>query len=561
MRPASATARALQHEDGSVTRATDRVAARRDAQRRIADLLEAASRTGPTTESASTVLVDELVADPTGAAPTPAPETAAAGDQLGSRAARGAGVTLVGQAARMLLQLASVVVLARLLLPRDYGLVAEVLVIVGIGEIFRDFGLTNAVVQAPSLSLRQQRGVFWISTGIGVVLSGLVFLAAPLVADLFGQPDLRSMTQVLALTFTINGLAAQYRAHLTRELRFARLALSDVLGQGVGLTVAIVLAALGAGRWALVAQQLSQLTTVLVLVVAFSGWLPGRPRRNSDIGRFVRLGSNLAATQLIWYLSNNLDTVTIGLRFSSASLGLYNRGFQLLMTPLNQMRTPATTVAVPILSRLQADYERAGEYLKRGQVTFGYTLVPALALVVGASSPIVSILLGPRWSGVDPILSFLAVAAGCETLAYIGFWVYVSRGLATNLMRYTMITLVLQGSCIVVGSIWGVTGVAAGYATAAVLEWPLSLVWLSRITPIPVRALLTAAGRILACAVPAGVAAAVASRAVDQLPAVASLAAALAAVGLVYVTAFAISATVRSDLAGVLDFARRMVRR
>ena len=180
---------------------------------------------------------------------------------------------------------ASVVVLARLLAPRDYGLLAMVLVVVGIGEIFRDFGLTNAVLRAPTLTQAEQRGLFWVSTAIGLGLTAVVFAAAPLVAAVFGQPPLTAMTRVLSSTFLINGLSAQYRADLIRRLRFGRVALADVAGQAVGLGVAIALAAGGAGRFALVAQQLVQLTVVLVLVAVFAGWLPGVPRRHSGVGR------------------------------------------------------------------------------------------------------------------------------------------------------------------------------------------------------------------------------------------------------------------------------------
>ena len=480
---------------------------------------------------------------------------------LANRAARGAAVTLVGQVARMVLQLGAVVVLARLLAPRDYGLLAMVLVVVGIGEIFRDFGLTNAVLRAPVITPAEQRGLFWVSTAIGFGLSVIVFAGAPLVAAVFGQPPLVAMTRVLSLTFLINGLAAQYRADLTRRLRYAQLAISDVAGQAAGLGVAIALAADGAGRWALVVQQLVALTTMLVLVAAFAGWWPGLPRRRSGVGHFVRLGSNLAATTFVYYIGNNLDTITIGLRFPSSSLGLYNRGFQLLMTPLNQLRVPATDVALPVFARLGDDYARAAEYLKRGQLAFGYTIVPAMAAVVGAAGPIVAVLLGPRWTGVTPILALLAVAAACQTLAYIGFWVYVSRGLATQLFRYTVLTLFLQLVCITVGSIWGVVGVAAGYASAAVLEWPLSLMWLSRLTPIPVGALMAAAGRILGCAVPAGAVAAAVAAGLRSTSEVLAAVVAVVAVVLAYAVAALVSVTVRSDLRAVGDFTRRMARR
>ena len=122
-------------------------------------------------------------------------------------------------------------------------------------------------------------------------------------------------------------------------------------------------------------------------------------------------------------------------------------------------------------------------------------------------------------------------------------------------------TLVLQLACIVIGSIWGVVGVAAGYATAAVLEWPLSLVWLSRLTPIPVRSLLAAAGRILGCAAPAAGVAALVSSGLRPVSNLLALVVATLGVIAVYAVLALASVTVRRDLAAVGDFCRRMARR
>src|SRR5829696_6310068 len=135
---------------------------------------------------------------------------------LGRRAARGALVTLAGQAARIVVQLASVVILARLLDPGDYGVLAMVLAVVGVGEIFRDFGLSSAAVQAKDLTVAQRDNLFWINTAIGVVLAVLVFASAVPLAVLYDEPVLRDVTRVLAVTFVLNGLATQFRADLVR---------------------------------------------------------------------------------------------------------------------------------------------------------------------------------------------------------------------------------------------------------------------------------------------------------------------------------------------------------
>ncbi len=490
----------------------------------------------------------------------PAGTTGTAPRDLGRVAARGAGATLAGQSARILLQLASVTVLARLLSPEDYGLLAVGLVVVGVGEVFRDLGLSTAAIRTPDLTVAQRDGLFWLNVTAGAVLAGLAVLAAGPVSAAFGEAELADIVPWLSLTFLLNGLAAQYRAGLTRELRFGTVAAVDLGAQLAAFGVAVTTAVAGAGYWALVAQQLTQGAVALVLVVLLGRWLPGRPRRGVGLWPLVRFGGGLTGTHLVYYVGNNLDNLVLGLTAGPAALGVYNRGFQLLMTPLNQLRSPATTVAVPVLSRLQDDPVRAGDYLRRSQLALGFSLVAGMALVAGTAGPLVDVLLGDRWGQVAPVLALLAVAGSAQTLSFVGFWVYLSRGLSGALFRYTLVTLALNAVCIGAGSRFGVVGVAAGYATAALLEWPLSLWWLSRVTVLPVRDLYLGALRVTACAVAAGTAGAVATQLTTGWPSAGRLAVGLAA-GLATYGLATLVPPVRRDVAGVVAWGRQMVAR
>ena len=159
------------------------------------------------------------------------------------------------------------------------------------------------------------------------------------------------------------------------------------------------------------------------------------------------------------------------------------------------------------------------------------------------------------------MLRFLAIAGASTMLAFVGFWVYVSRGLGAQLLRYTMVTAVLQAACVIGGSWWGVNGVAAGFMIAAIVEWPLSLVWLSRRTVIPLADLLRGAGRISVC----GAAAGAAAWAVTQLPAdhaaPANVGLCVAAGVAVYALAAGLVPAVRRDLRAVAQVAGRMAHR
>lgn len=437
---------------------------------------------------------------------------------LGRSAARGAASTGAGLVTRIALQLVTVVVLGRLLSPSDYGLIAMVLAVIGVGELLRDFGLSSAAIQAPQLSTRQRSNLFWSNTTIGLTLGLVVLAGAPLVAAVYDRPQLVAITRVLAVTFLLNAMMTQYRASLLRAMRFAAVATIDVLAPASALVVAVVAAVAGAGYWALVAQQLAQATVALVACVVVGRWLPS-PRwfGGQQMRQFFTFGGFLLGSQVIGYVANNIDAFIIGRRFGPEATGLYNRAFQLLMNPLNQIRTPSTTVALPVLSRA-GHTPQFDRIVRTGQLVLGYPVTVGLGIVIGTAFPLVDVLLGARWSGVPPILRLLAVAGAMQTMAYVGYWVYLARGLTRQLMLYTTVTSLLKAGLVVAGSAWGLVGVAAGYALAATLEWPLSLWWLSRITPLPTRALYGGAGRVLAVGTVVGLAATGATWALQHAP-------------------------------------------
>jgi PST family polysaccharide transporter len=491
---------------------------------------------------------------------TSAPEEAPPRSRLGRTAARGAAVTLGGQGIRMLVQMASVVVLAKLLTPTDYGLVGMVLAIAGIADIFRDFGLSTAAVQAKTLSRAQRDNLFWSNSALGGGLCLIVIAGAGPLAAFYGEPRVAEIAQVLSLTFLVNGIGTQYRADLNRRLRFGPLAATDIAAQVAGLTVGVLMALGGAGYWALVGQQLTQAGTSLLLLAAVARWLPGRPTRNADMTGLLRFGRHMVGMQIVGYFNNNIDSVVIGRRFGAAPLGLYNRGYQLLMSPLTQLRGPTTTVALPVLSRLESDTPTYGRFLVRGQVGLGYTLVVGLSVVAAGAEPIVQLFLGDRWVSVTPILRILAFAGAVSTLSYVAYWVFLSRNLTRQLLRFTLAAFVLKVACVLIGSEWGVVGVAAGFALAPAISAPVSLWWLARMTPIPLGELLLGYTRILVLAVVATGAGWGTLALLPALPAVLALGLVVLVVLAVYLLA-AVLGPVREDLRQMAAIVRLAAKR
>jgi PST family polysaccharide transporter len=417
---------------------------------------------------------------------------------LGRTAGRGAATTLSGQLIRILVQLTGIVILARLLSPSDYGLIASVTAIIGIGEVFRDFGLSSAAVQAKELSRNQQDNLFWINTLIGLVLTAVAIVCSPLIAALYGDDRLMQLTQVLGFTFLLNGLATQYRAHLNRNFRFMALAGTEIAAQIGGLVVGVVMALTGYGYWALAGQQISQGMLMIVVLLAVTRWLPRWMHRRTEMAGFIKFGSSLAATQLLGYASRNTDSVVIGATLGPGPLGLYNRAFQLLLLPLNQINAPSTRVALPVLSRLHDDAERFARFVILGQTIMLHLVSFILAFACSQAVPVVTIALGQKWLEAAPTFQILSIGGFFQAAAYATYWVFLAKGITKQVLYFALVTRPMLIGFVLLGSLWGVNGVAAGYSLGVGIIWPLGLWWISRTTGAPATRMFLTGARAIA---------------------------------------------------------------
>ncbi|ROR73342.1 lipopolysaccharide biosynthesis protein [Bogoriella caseilytica] len=401
---------------------------------------------------------------------------------LGSRASRGASTTMLWQLLRIATQLAGIVLLARLLAPEAFGLIAMVLSLVGIGEILRDFGLTSAAVQARRLDAEQKSNLFWINAGIGGLLTVVVFLAAPAIARLYGHPELTDLARALSLTFVLNGISAQFRAELNRRMRFLALNVVDTLPAMAGLICASVIAYLTESVWALVAQHLVTAVAGVVLVVAVARWWPGLPSRAGHVGSLMRFGGGVLGTQAVAYVTKNVDNVAIGLVWGAGPLGLYSRAYQLLMAPIVQLLAPMTRVALPVLSRLQDERGRFMAFLRRGQLVGSLIAGTVYALVIGLAQPIVLIVFGTEWVDIAPIVQALAFGGIFRALNQVAYWAYLGLGLSGHQFRFYLATQPVIVLFLLAGLPWGPLGVAIGHSIAYALNWFAALWWCGRVT-------------------------------------------------------------------------------
>jgi O-antigen/teichoic acid export membrane protein len=423
---------------------------------------------------------------------------------LKQKVIRGGAVRLCAQVASLALRMGSLVALARLLDPEDFGLVGMVTAFTGVLAYFRDFGLSAAAVQRSYITRDQHSNLFWINILLGALLALVTLAAAPAIAAFYREPRLVGVAAAMGTAFLFNAAGIQHSALLQRQMRFGVMASISVASLMVGTAIAIGGAAFGYGYWALVA---SSVTTPLVASVGYglaTGWVPGMPRRRAGTRSMIYFGGTLTLNEMIAYIALNADQVMIGRFLGVDAVGIYGRASQLLAIPTGALNTAVGEVAFSALSRLQNDPARFRSYFLKGtSFVLGLTLPITIACALFADD-IVFVLLGPKWQASTEIVRLLAPTIA--TMAVLGpmRWLLFSLGLVRRSLKITLVYAPILILGCLLGLPYGAAGVAFAYSAVMVLWAVPHVAWSVHGTAISFRDVAAVVIRPLACGVMAG---------------------------------------------------------
>jgi len=389
------------------------------------------------------------------------PAASHAGASLRVFVVRSAGITSLSQGLRVLLQLASTVILARLLVPSDFGVMTMVTTF---SLLFMNFGLngfTEAVIQRDEIDHRLASSVFWVNMAFCVCLTLAFAAGGPLMAKFYKDPRVTGVAVATALTIFFTGLSVMHLALLRRAMRFSAVAINDSAAQAGSVLVSIVLAYKGWGYWALVGGVVTLPFMQAAGAWLQCRWLPGLPGRVPGTGSMVRFALNIYGYFTVNYFSRNLDNLLVGSFFGSNALGFYKKAFDLAIFPIVQASGPLNAVAVPTLSRLTGDTDRYCRYILRS-----LSILALLGMGVGACMTLVGrdlirVLLGPKWDETGIIFMFFAPGIGAFFVYRIAGWLHLSMGTANKFFRWGIIEFVVLGSLFVFSLRWGPIGLGA----------------------------------------------------------------------------------------------------
>jgi O-antigen/teichoic acid export membrane protein len=416
-------------------------------------------------------------------------------DNLKQRTLRGGLAIIVARAATLLLRTGSLMIMARLLDPKDFGLVGMVTAVIGVFSVFRDFGLSSAAVQRATITTEQSSTLFWINVAVGATL-GLVALAlGPFVAAIYHEQRLVGVTAALATAFLFNAAGVQHCAFLERQMRFVTLSIIDISSLLASTSVGIGMALSGFGYWSLVATSTVTPLVYTICVWLSSGWVPGRPRKDMELRAMMRFGGTLTLNGLIMYFACNLDKVLLGRFWGLDALGIYGRAYQLINIPTDNLNGAASGVVFAALSRLQGEPQRMRRYFLKSYSLLLSLTMPITFTCALFAGDIVHIFLGPKWSSAAPIFCLLApTTMGFAILTPLG-WILSSCGLVGRGLQIALVlgTLLISGYSI--GLHWGPLGVAFAYSAVMFLSVVPLIGWAARGTPVSLRDLMLAVGR------------------------------------------------------------------
>lgn len=410
---------------------------------------------------------------------------------VGRRAASGGAIAVAAKIVKLLIQLASLAIMARLLTPADFGLVAMATAVTLFVGLFTDLGLSAATVQRKEIDHETVSALFYINLGAGIVIAAITIAAAPLAAWGFGDQRVSGVVMALALQIPFVAGSAQQTAILTRGMRWVTLNWIGIAAQFTGAAVGIGLAwSTDIGYWALVVQSWVAALVQLVLAWLMCPWRPGRIGEWQAVRSAVSFGLHLTGFNFVNYFHRQFDDVLIGWRWGAADLGYYTRAYQLLLLPLAVVNNPVGSAVVPALSRLQADPEKwRRTFLDAlGLVTLISSGITAV--LIATAHPLVALLFGPGWSRAADLFMLLAISMFAASPMNAMGWIYISLGNTDRMLKWGLISTPLTVLSFLVGLPFGTTGLAIAYSTAVCLLMLPCMTFGSHRTPVRISEIL-----------------------------------------------------------------------
>ena len=301
------------------------------------------------------------------------------------------------------------IVLARLLAPEDYGIIALVTIFTTILQVFVDSGLGTALIQKKEVDDLDFSSVFYFNFLVCIILYIGMFIAAPYIADFYDNSSLVAAIRVISLTIVVSGVRGIQQAYVSRNMLFKRFFFSTIGGTIFSAIIGIILAYYGYGVWALVAQQLSNTAIDTIILWLTVKWRPKKMFSWRRLKSLLSFGWKLLVSALLETCYNNLRNLIIGKMYSTADLAYYNQGEKFPKVIVTNINTSIASVLFPAMSNFQDDKERIKQMTRKAIKTSTYIMAPLMMELAFCAEPIVSLVMTDKWLFCVPFLRIFCI--------------------------------------------------------------------------------------------------------------------------------------------------------
>jgi O-antigen/teichoic acid export membrane protein len=405
-------------------------------------------------------------------------------ENLRHKSVRGAFFMATAGGIEFAVRLVSTLILARILAPEDFGLVAMVMALTGLVDIVKGLGLGSATVQRRDITHREISSLFWINVSAGGVLAFAFVAISPVISWFYGDGRLTAITLPLASTLLWGAMAVQHEALLNRQLKQGSLAFIRLFATVLSSCLGIAFALVGLGYWALVVREVARSLINLLGVWWFCRWMPALLFRPKEVRGFLNFGKDLTITILVVSIIEKIDGILVGRFFGPVALGVYRQAQNLTFTPVEQLNGPVSSIAQSGLSSLQSDPDRYRRYYQRVVGFVALVTMPLGVFAVVYHEEITLLVLGDKWLSAAPFLGVFAVAVAIRPTIATTAIILVTLGRSKVMLGLALAHSLVLILLLAAGLPWGPLGIAVAHVATSVVTIPLKLYYSFRGSPV-----------------------------------------------------------------------------
>ncbi|MDO8727140.1 MAG: MOP flippase family protein [Candidatus Methanoperedens sp.] len=370
----------------------------------------------------------------------------------------------ISRIALQITQILITVILARLLVPDDFGLLGMAVVFTSFVTIFNDFGIGSAIIQKQNLNNKQLSSIFLFNILIGFFMVLISIIAAPIIAEFFNQPLLTSVIYIMSLSFIFISVCIVKNSLLIKDFNFKKITFLELFSTIFSGVFGIILAFMGYGVWSLVWQNVSMNFIYAILLWSTHNWMPEIYFNWRDIRSIIGFSSNLSGFNLLNYFSRNADRLLIGKFLGMTALGYYNFAYTLMLYPLSNISSVLSRVMFPALSQIQHDNAKFRLFFLKSTKYIAFISFPMMLGLFALADEFILTIFGEKWSQVILLIKILSIVGLIQSIESTVGTIYLSKGRTGWMFLWGIFESILVVGTIVISLRWGINGVVIGYA-------------------------------------------------------------------------------------------------